>query len=292
MNALASPNLGAKTARRRDRGERAAKLDPGKGAAALWSTPPEKRKVDVSGIFSPEDTIIAMGRGMAPGTGTRLDQRATIRGGVEVLRALGVAPYRDVDVKQLKSQVSQDIVADTNLVRAAYGRRPLGRVDGKKKQKGPSLKQAADHVRKVVERHHAERAAWGARSLYVYANLKGFFVARSVAAAALQVFPGIGTIVGAAIGGHGAISAAVSKKLSEESARDLQAGLASARRWQRRQGRTSEAAVSESSAAEGAESSEATAAPPSALPSWWKPWMPWAAGGGILTVVVLRRRSP
>jgi len=172
----------------------------------LWRTDPARRPINVLGIFTGtlaggEDEVIAVAQGGRTSFKNRTaEDRATIRGGLAVLNIAGVRGYGSVNVESLSSKLVQGKQQDQKLIRAAGG--------------GNTLKAAANHIRGIVSKHGLDRAAWGARGIYILANLKGFAKVRHVAAGVSAIFGPIGMLVGAAVEGHGAISAAVAKKLA------------------------------------------------------------------------------
>lgn len=210
IDALAFSGYGATT---NTKGSRGSAFSPGGSPSVLWSRAPHLRRVDLSGLFSPEDTIIAVARGMAPGIMAAMEWRATIRGGLTALKMAGVKGYTRINVAGLKSTTANLPRHDTALIRAAGGG-------------GNTLKRAGERIQRIVARHHLSQAAWGARQLYILANLAGFQIAHAVAAAAVNVIPAVGQIVSAAASAHMAISAAIAKKIAEEAGKNIKTGLA------------------------------------------------------------------
>lgn len=194
-------------------------FSPGGTAKQLWSRDPDKRKVDASGLLSPEDTLIAIARGMHPGVLRDMEDRATIRGGLTALRLAGVPGYTKVPVNVLKSTLANLPEDDDKLRRYA--------------KRGNNLRESAAAIRKVVQRQGLEQAAWGARQLYVLDNIKGFSVGRGIAAAAVGAASfatlGVGAIISAGLAVQGAISGAIAKKVAEDATNNLKQGLAKAK---------------------------------------------------------------
>lgn len=174
----------------------------------LWMTPPKKRKVDVSGVFSPEDTMIAVAKGAQPSFATAdLDRRATIVGGIVALKAKGVQPYAKVNVKVLHALTAQSKAEDKKLLHAAGAK---------------SLEKAAQKVRKAVHEHHLDGLAWDYRALAILGGMKGATLAHSAAAAILAVaFPP----AGAAAGAHVAITQGIAKKYAATLQADIKRRL-------------------------------------------------------------------
>ena len=209
---IAPPEFGAASHKKQKKGGAGALFSPGGSAAELWARSPTKRKVDVSGLFSPEDSIIAVARGMHPGVLYDMDARATIRGGLAVLKMAGVKGYTKTNVDRLKSTTLNTGPDDKALLKATGG--------GVK-----NLKDAAARIRGAVHKRGLGKAAWGARQLYVLENMKGFQVASGVSAAVVNVVPVVGQIVSAGVAGHMAISAAIAQKISEEAGKNIEGGL-------------------------------------------------------------------
>jgi hypothetical protein len=206
----------AKGASKAGKGAKGALFDPGGTAAQLWMRNPDKRKVDLSGVlFGPEDTIIAVARGMHPGVLRDMDDRATIRGALTVLKALGVAKYAKVRVETMKSTLANSKADDAALLKAAGA---------------STLRVAANRMRQEVHKHHLDRAAWGMRSAYVLDNLKGFNAGRAVATTIVGAIPiGVTQAVAAAMAVHGAISGAIAKDVLTQATTDAKEGLAAAK---------------------------------------------------------------
>lgn len=210
-------SLGAKAkASSKGKGAKGSLFSPGGTSAQLWMRNPDKRKVDLSGGFGPEDTIIAVARGMHPGVLRDMDDRATIRGALTVLKSLGVGKYASINISKLKSTTANTAEDDKVLAKAGGG---------------STIRTAANHMRKVVHAHKLDRAAWGARQLYILDNLTGFTVGRTLAVAVVGAIPiGVTQIVAAAVAAHGAISAAIAKQVVTEATEDMKDGLAAAKK--------------------------------------------------------------
>lgn len=199
------------------KGAKGSLFSPGGSPGQLWMRDPSKRRVDISGIFSPEDTIIAIARGMAPGVMDRMEDRATIRGGVSALKALGIQPWAARSVTGLQSKTTQGPKEDAALIKAAG--------------KGKSLREAAKYIQGAVHKHRLDKAAWGARQGYILGNITGFQIVHGVVASALNLIPAAGQIASATAAAHIAISSAVAKKVSTDAAHNVTDGLAYAKKW-------------------------------------------------------------
>jgi hypothetical protein len=208
-------NLGA-AKKASGKGAKGSLFSPGGTPKLLWNKEPSKRKVDISGLFSPEDTLIAIARGMAPGVMSEMEHRATIRGGLTALKMAGIKGYTKVPVNVLKSTIA-NLPEDDDKLRKYAG-------------KGNDLTAAAKHIRAVVKKHGLEQAAWGSRQLYVLDNIKGFTVGRAVAAAAAPfVFPAWGVLISAGLGVQGAISATIAKQVATDATNNIKNGLQKAK---------------------------------------------------------------
>lgn len=237
---------------------------PGYPPEVLWSLPYGKRKVDLSVTLGPEETIIAVARGMKPGFQINLERRATIKGGLTVLKAVGLS---DVDPSRLKVTTLNLPADDKALIRAAGG--------------GRNLKEAAEAVqRRVAGRGPAlAKAAWGARGLFILGTLPGFQVGRSIASTVVGI---IVPPVGALMAAHGAITGSVAKAATDKLTAYLKEGVAEYQA-RPRGGSGKTAAPAEVAPA-------LVAAPPApGVP----PWL-WIGGGvaalAIIGAAVVRRR--
>ena len=192
--------------------------------AALWSTPPSQRKFDATGLFSPEDTLIAIARGARPsGPLEELEARATIVGAISALRAID-GPKKWTDPKKLLAQTAQSAKHDAALIKAAHA-------DGKGRK---ALLAAAKRVRVAVHRRELDRLAWNYRGLAILASMKGAALAHSAAATILAVaFPPAGAIAGA----HIAVTQAIAKKVADAFNKDAKKALKEAREAAKRAGR-------------------------------------------------------
>jgi hypothetical protein len=176
------------------------------GPEALWRMDPATRPINVLGFFTGtmaggEDEVIAVAQGARTSFKNRpSEDRATIRGGLAVLKAAGVPGYENVDPDAMKSAIIQSKAEDAKLI-AASG--------------GGDLKTAAARMRATVSKYGLERAAWGARGLYILALLKGFAAVRSTAGTVVSAVGGvIGMFVSAAMAIHGSVSTNVAKGLA------------------------------------------------------------------------------
>ena len=178
----------------------------GASAAALWSMKYSKRKVDVSGALGPEDSIIAVAKGMNPGAMIALEDRAVIKGG---LMALYLAGLSDIDPTSLKVTTLNLKKDDEALIRAAGGK-----VTGLMQK---DLTAAADIVRGKVSAQgdNLKTAAWGLRGNYILMTLVGFQMGHATAATILSMIP-VTAIIGAAMSAHVSISKAVAENVSNQ----------------------------------------------------------------------------
>lgn len=178
----------------------------GASAAALWSMKYSKRKVDVSGALGPEDSIIAVAKGMNPGAMIALEDRAVIKGG---LMALYLAGLSDIDPTSLKVTTLNLKKDDEALIRAAGGQ-----ITGLMQK---DLTAAADIVRGKVaaQGDNLKTAAWGLRGNYILLTLVGFQMGHATAAMVLSMIP-VTAIIGAAMSAHVTISKAVAENVSNQ----------------------------------------------------------------------------
>lgn len=265
--------LGAAKKKKKAKGDQGSIFEPGGTPAQLWTRAPTKRKVDFAGMVGPEDTLIAVARGMHPGVLIDTEYRATIRGGLTALKMAGVKGYTKVKTDGLASRTVNGPKEDAALIKAAGG--------------GKTLKAAAERIVKVVHKAGLDKAAWGARQLYVLENIKGFQIAHGVAVAAVNVIPGVGQIVSAAGAAHMAISAAIAKKISEEAGTNLSDGI---KQYKAKAAKKAAAAekkqlASVASSAKASETEMLTDAPVAVAPSNTKKYL--LIGGALVGVVLI-----
>lgn len=184
----------------------------------LWSMDPSKRPIDAWGIIGGnlmggEDEVLAVAKGYRTSFKNRAaEDRATIRGGIAVLHAIGRSR---VHPDSLKSKIIQSKAEDAKLIKAVGG--------GAK-----TRKDAATIMRKRIAAlgPRLARAAWGARGLYILGLLKGFNVARGVGAGVSAVFGPIGMAIAAAMSAHGAVISANAKNAAAKFQGWLKSGVA------------------------------------------------------------------
>ena len=161
----------------------------------LWMLPMDKRDASLVGIVSYQDSIVQVALGAKPGTDSlaRLDDRATIKGG---LQALYLAGLIDKDPSGL-FVAATDNKDDENALIKAVGVSTKG--DRRK-----NLAKAAQRVREDVKKKGGKplmRAAWALRALVMLSAAGIFGLARAGTAALLGLFPtGITQIAAGAIG--------------------------------------------------------------------------------------------
>lgn len=93
---------------------------PGYSPEQLWTLPIRKRKIDASGLLSPEDTIVAIARGMHPGIHRKAEEKAMRDGGLLVLRKAGLPVPKDTSFEGVRKAVA---TRGSALKRAAWGAR-------------------------------------------------------------------------------------------------------------------------------------------------------------------------
>jgi hypothetical protein len=180
----------------------------GASAAALWTMKYSKRKVDVSGALGPEDSIIAVAKGMNPGAMIALEDRAVIKGGLMALYLAGLSEANPSSLIVTTLNLKKD---DEALIRAAGGK-----VTGLMQK---DLTAAADIVRGKVSAQgdNLKTAAWGLRGNYILMTLVGFQMAHATAAMVVGMMPNpITMVVGAVMSAHVSISKAVAENVSNQ----------------------------------------------------------------------------
>jgi hypothetical protein len=182
-----------------------------------------------------------------------LEDRATIAGGIQALKAAG--RYQGTSAFPVK--LVQGDGDDEKLVRAA---------------KGKNLKDAALKIRDAVVKAGLERAAFAARGILILQNLSGFQKVRGIAAGITAVIGPIGAAIAAAMGAHGAVTAAIARNLLTRFEQDWKGGLPKV-------------------------PAPSSAAPvPVAMPapistSTTPAWVPVLVGAGLVGAVILYRES-
>lgn len=189
-----------------DTAKRAAAANLGKDPPKLWSSDPKHRLVNFAGFFSsltgvPSDAILAIAGGAQPGPAMlEGEYRKSILGGLLALQSAGVA---GVQTKGLKAPIVGSREGNAALAKAAgMAGKPLADVYGAVKTRvakyGPGM----------------AALAWSYRAQLWIADVKGIEGVHAMSGAVVSLFVPIGTIVGAAIGGHSAITMALAKSLA------------------------------------------------------------------------------
>lgn len=232
-------------------------------AKQLWRTDPSMRPVSVLGIVTGtaggDDLVVALAGGARSSAFIRpLEDRATIAGGIRALKVAG--RYQGTSTFPVK--LVQGSGDDEKLIRAA---------------KGKTLKDAAMKIRDAVVKAGLERAAFAARGILILQNLSGFQLVRGIAVGiatvAGAVIGPIGVGIAAAMGAHGAITAAIARKLLSRFEQDWKAGIPKA------------------PAAPTAAAVPVSMPAPVASASTVSPWVPVLIGTGLVGAVILYRES-
>lgn len=182
-------------------------FDAGASPQTLWTMPYSKRKVDVSGLLGPEESIIAVAKGMNPGAMFALEDRAVIKGGLMALFAGGLSTYDPTGLKVTTLNLPED---DKALVKAAGGKLT--------NNLSKDLSAAAEKVRKQVSAQGdgLKKAAWGLRGLYVLSTLTGFQVVSSAVTLGVNLVPVVGQVVSAALAAKHGITAAIANNVKSQ----------------------------------------------------------------------------
>ena len=228
-------------------------------AKQLWHTDPSMRPVSVLGIVAGtaggDDLVVALAGGARSSVFIRpLEDRATIAGGLQALKAAG--RYQGTSTFPVK--LVQGDGDDEKLVRAA---------------KGKNLKDAALKIRDAVAKAGLERAAFAARGLLILQNLTGFQKVRGIAAGITAVIGPIGAAIAAAMGAHGAITAAVARNLLSRFEQDWKTG------------------IPKPPAAPAAAAVPVSMPAPVAPAPTVSPWVPVLIGTGLVGAAILYRES-
>lgn len=235
----------------------------GKGdPAKLWVTPNKDRPVDVLaaavqiGMGVPSDAINAIAGGAKAGPGmVDAEMRKSILGGLVALQAAGVP---GVHTKGLKAPLVGSDAVNAELAKAA----------GKG---GASLKDAYAAMVKRVAAYGSAMCtlAWSYRVQLWLKDVAGIEKVHAASGAIVALFVPIGTAVGAAIGGHSAITLAVAHMLGLKADLAIKKALPAAKA----------AVTKRQGGGAGASSAEAAAAAASSGNLLW-----WALGLGGLAL--------
>lgn len=191
-------------------------FDAGAAPQTLWTMPYSKRKVDVSGLLGPEESIVAVAKGMNPGAMFALEDRAVVKGGLMALFAAGLSTYDPTPLIVTTANLKRD---DENIIKAAGGKL-TGNID-------KDLSAAAEKVRKQVSKYGdgLKKAAWGLRGLYILGTLVGFQLVTAGATLGTMLIPGAGPIVSAALAAKSGITTAIAENVKNQLNGFVEAGM-------------------------------------------------------------------
>lgn len=184
----------------------AAKIARG-NPAKLWDSDPKKRPIGGWGIVGtllgpPSDAILDIAGGARPGPGLiRTEMRRSILAGLMALKTTG---HSKVNVKKLKAPLVGSKQSDAALAKAVGS---------------SSLEAAYEKVKKMVGKYGPDmkKLAWGFRIQLWMKEVKIIETVHAAAGAVAGVFLPIGTIVGAGIAAHSAITMAIAAALGTKS---------------------------------------------------------------------------
>lgn len=173
----------------------------------MWSLPVKKRKVNFAGFFSstlgiPSDAILAIAAGAKVGPGLLEGEwRKSILGGLLALETVGLIAAGTT--KSLKAPTIGSAKINEALAKAA----------------GHSGKKIKDVYAIVVKRiakygPGMRTLAWSFRMILWIKDIAGIEAVHATAAGVVQLFPGVGTVVGMGIAAHSAITLALASSLS------------------------------------------------------------------------------
>jgi hypothetical protein len=184
-------------------------FDAGASPQALWTMPYSKRRVDLSGLLGPEESIVAVAKGMNPGAMFALEDRAVIKGGLMALFAAGLSTYDPTPLKITTANLKKD---DEAIIKAAGGKL-TGNIP-------KDLSTAAEKVRKQVSAQGdgLKKAAWGLRGLYVLSTLVGFQVVSAAVTLGANFIPipGVGQVVSAALAAKSGITSDIAENVKNQ----------------------------------------------------------------------------
>jgi len=186
--------------------KRAAHL--GRGTPAdLWDSDPKTRKIGGWGIVGnllgpPSDAILDIAGGARPGPGLMApEMRKSILAGLAALHSTG---FSDVDVSKLKAPLAGGKKNDEALAKAVGA---------------SSLEGAYKKIKQMVAKQGSDmkKLAWAYRMQFWMKDVQIIEAVHATTGAVTACFVPIGTIVGAAIGAHSAITMAIAASLGTKS---------------------------------------------------------------------------
>lgn len=253
----------------------------------LWMLPMDDRDASLVGVVSYQDSVIQVALGAKPGVDSlaRLDDRATIRGGLEALYLAGLSK-KDPTSLWVGLNANED---DENALIRAAGVSTKG--DRRK-----NLAKAAQQVRKEVKKKGGKtlmRVAWALRALAMLGAAGILTVARGSSAAILSIVPlGVTQVLGGLTAG---LSAATQARLQGQIEKFTAVAEKNLERFNVKQEekQAKEAAKAEQAALDAAQKQQIAALQTSVGGEGFFgiPWWGWVVGGVALagTVYVLRK---
>lgn len=258
----------------------------------LWMLPNSKRDASLVGIISYQDSVIQVALGAKAGTDSleRLDDRATIRGGLEALYLAGLT---DKDPTGLWVGLTDNAEDETALIKAAGV--------STKGDRRKNLAKAAQKVRKEVKKKGGKplmRVAWALRAISMMkttgvlgAVRAGVATIAGLAATAVAT-PVAGAIVGGVLGG---LSSVTQQRMAGQVEKFTAVAQKNLERFavKQEEKQAKEAAKAEQAALDAAQKQKISALrkSPGGEGFFGIPWWGWVVGGVALagTVYVIRK---
>jgi len=254
----------------------------------LWMLPMSKRDASLVGIVSYQDSMVQVALGAKPGTDSleRLDNRATIKGG---LQALYLAGFIEQDPSGLIVGATNNEQDEIALLKAAGV--------STKGDRGKNIAKAAQKIRKEVKAKGGKplmRAAWALRALVMLSAAGIFGVVRGSSALVLGVIPaGVTQVAGGIVAGLSAVTQGRIDGQVQKFTAAAEKNLAVfAKKQEEKQAKeAAKVAQAELDAAQ-KQKADALQASVGGEGFFGVPWWGWAVGGVVLagTVYIIRIR--
>lgn len=246
----------------------------------LWAVPPMKRMVNFAGFFAnflgtPSDAILAIAGGAQPGPPLlEGEMRKTILGALMALHETGKS---DFDPKGLNAPIIGSKTINAKLAEAAGA-------------KGKSLEQAYDLIVKKIDKSGAamKNLAWSYRQQMWLKDVAGIEAVHALSGAIVGMFVPIGTIVGAGIGAHSAITMALAQGLALQAESNIQQSLEAYGQNQKAKAMKQEAAAANQLSDLTVKAANLEKSLPSPLEApWYKSKSVLIVGGALITLAVI-----
>ena len=246
----------------------------------LWAVPPKKRMVNFAGFFAnflgtPSDAILAIAAGAQPGPPMlEGEMRKTILGSLMALHETGKS---DFDPKGLNAPLVGNKTINDKLAEAAGA-------------KGKPLQEAYDLMVKKIDKlgPAMKNLAWSYRQQMWLKDVAGIEAVHALSGAIVAMIAPIGTIVGAGIGAHSAITMALAQSLALKAESSIQQSLEAYGQKEKVAAMKQEAAAAEQQADLTIKAAKLEASLPAPVEApWYKSKGVLIGGGALITLAVV-----